>query len=117
MQRIIKILILFFCLLNLSSCLFNHKENNEFDSTKWLTNTESRYKMAGGLIGSEILLKKDSSEVKDILVEPSHRIQATNRWDYSMGTGQSGLGLIIHVLSIRFESDRVIGVDHIEIKD
>jgi hypothetical protein len=117
MKKKPKICLVIIVSMTLICCQFNDERGENLDSSKWFADTSSRYKMADDVIQSKLLIDKDSNGVKEILGNPTDRNLTTNRWFYPMGTSQSGLGILLHTLSIRFDSGRVTKVDHIEIAD
>ena len=74
--------------------------------------------MAGNIIKSKMLIDKDTSQVKQILGEPTSTNASTQVWTYDMGIGGGGLGFLFHYLYLKLDSKgKVISVEHIEIPD
>jgi hypothetical protein len=79
--------------------------------------------MAGDLINSKQLIGLDTIQVKEVLGVPSsfnvNDSSGNNvkNWVYEMGSGGGGLGFLIHNLLIKFENEKVVTVEHIELKD
>lgn len=89
-----------------------------FDKSKWLTDKEGRFQMASDIINSKLLIGKDTNQVKLILGQPSWSSDTTRVWTYDMGFGGGGLGFLFHHLELKLDaSNKVISVEHIEIRD
>jgi hypothetical protein len=74
--------------------------------------------MAGNIIKSKILIGKDTSQVKQMLGEPTWTNARTQNWTYDMGTGGGGLGFLFHNLDLKLDNKgKVTSVEHIEIPD
>lgn len=73
--------------------------------------------MAEDLIDSEILLGKDTTQIKALLGEPDHygrcvwKKDAVNTWTYSIGVSDGGFVFLFHQLALRFDQDKVIHKD------
>src|SRR6476660_4804499 len=102
----------------LLSCVFLiyfvivHGTTERFEKVKWFANAEKRFYMADDIIKSEILINKDSNQVKEILGDPTSRNPVFPVWYYHMGWGSGGLGFLKHDLAVRFDNKRVIKVEH-----
>jgi hypothetical protein len=101
----------------------SYTPSRSFDKSKWLSNQDQRFEMAGDLISSKMLMSKDTSEVKQILGSLSGRYDATSEaelqayWIYDMGMGGGGLGFMFHNLIVKFHNNKVIAVEHRKIRD
>lgn len=95
----------------------------DFDKSKWLTDREGRFQMAGDIISSKMLVSKDTNQVKQMLGEPTWgsdskwRLDTINTWTYDMGMGGGGLGFLFHYLIIKFDKENVVAVEHSKIRD
>lgn len=99
-----------------------YKPGIKFDKLQWLANKEERFLMADSIISSRMLIGKDTSQVKEILGEPTFGSDSTwqsnrvNTWSYAMGIG-GFIGFTFHDLIITFEKENVVAVEHQEIND
>lgn len=97
--------------------------SKDFDKSQWLTDKEGRFQMASDIISSKMLIGKDTNQVKQMLGEPTWGSDSTwrpdtvNTWSYDMGMGGGGLGFLFHNLVIKFEKEKVVAVEHSEIRD
>lgn len=97
--------------------------SKHFDKSQWLSDKEGRFQMAGDIISSNMLLGKDTNQVKQILGEPTWgsdsiwRHDTVNTWAYDMGMGGGGLGFLFHNLIIKFDKEKVVAVEHAKISD
>jgi NADH:ubiquinone oxidoreductase subunit 5 (subunit L)/multisubunit Na+/H+ antiporter MnhA subunit len=94
-----------------------HEPNIDFDKSKWTVDRENRFKMAKNIIDSEILIGKDTNQIKQLLGNPYLRNASSKAWNYDMGTGGGGLGFLFHTLYIKFDKNKVASVLHQEVKD
>jgi len=97
--------------------------SKDFDKIQWLTDKEGRFQMAGDITTSKMLIGKDTTQVKQILGEPTWggdstwRQDTINTFTYDMGMGGGGLGFMFHNLIIKFDKGKVVSVDHVKIRD
>jgi len=94
-----------------------------FDKSSWLRLKSERFEMAEDLINSKQLIGKDTFQLKQLLGNPSMVYESSSNgdhlksWSYDMGSGGGGLGFLFHDLSVKLKDDKVVKVEHIEIKD
>jgi hypothetical protein len=101
------------------SVLF-HTSASKFSSKAWQADTARRFTMAGDIIKSNLLTRKDSSEVKALLGDTPRKYEdgaGQRRWVYDMGQGGGGLGWLFHSLEVNFCNNRVSLVVHNKVKD
>jgi len=84
----------------------------DFDKEEWLTNKHERFQMAEDLIESKRLINKDTGEVRQLLGNPDWGSDSLSFWVYDMGAGGGGLGFLFHTLHIKFDSNKVVNVEH-----
>ena len=89
--------------------------SRRFDKSQWLTDKDGRFEMADDIINSNMLINKDTNQIKQILGEPLRG--SNNTWTYDMGMGGGGLGFLFHSLLIKFENEKVVTVEHATIRD
>lgn len=95
----------------------------DFEAELWATQTHKRFQMAEDLIDSEVLMGKDTTQVKDLLGDPGRygrciwKKNSVNTWTYSMGAGGGVLGFLSHELALKFDQNKVIQAEHFEIND
>lgn len=100
-----------------------YSPSKSFNKASWLTHKSTRYEMAGDLIYSKQLIGLDTIQVKEILGVPTsiNVIDSSGNhirnWSYDMGSGGGGLGFLFHNLLVKFENEKVVTVEHIELKD
>lgn len=100
-----------------------YSPTKRFNKTSWLTHKSIRYEMAGDLINSKQLIGLDTIQVKEVLGVPTsiNLIDSSGNhirnWSYDMGSGGGGLGFLFHNLLIKFENEKVVTVEHLELKD
>jgi hypothetical protein len=93
-----------------------YEPREAFNQAKWQANT-TRFTMGDELVESKILIGKDTTQLKEILGNPTFRHSA-NLWTYEMGTGPGGLGFMMHSLAVHLDSNnRTIKLEHVRIKD
>ena len=73
--------------------------------------------MALDLIDSKLLMGKDTNQVKQLLGDPTFGMNNENSYIYDMGFGGGGLGFMFHHLIVKFESNKVVSVEHAKIRD
>ncbi len=96
----------------------SYTPNKDFDKSLWLTDQEGRYQMAGNIINSRMLIGKDTTQVKQVLGEPTFFGDTTKVWTYDMGCGGGGLGFLFHYLTLKLDNDgKVTYVEHQKIRD
>lgn len=103
----------------LFSILF-HVPSKKFDKISWRYDTGKRFQMSDDIIKSEILIGKDTTQIKDFLGDTHQKYQDSSKqltWIYEMGEGGGGLGFLFHSLGITFKDNKAILVQHFEIKD
>lgn len=101
------------------SILF-HEPTRNFDKNSWLLDETKRYEMADNIINKKQLIGKDTNQIKALLGDtPLKYPESANQvtWTYDMGMGGGGLGFLFHSLGVKFKDNRVILVEHYEIKD
>ncbi len=91
--------------------------SKDFEKSQWLTHKEERFQMAGDIIKSKMLVGKDTTEIKQILGDPTWRQDTMNAWTYDMGMGGGGLGFLFHSPVIKFDNNHVVAVEHSEVRD
>lgn len=91
--------------------------SKDFDQTKWQTDKEKRFQMANDIIKTNMLIGKDTNQVKQILGVPTRDRSTTGVWTYDIGYGGGGLGFLFHHLHLKLENNKVVSVEHIEIHD
>ncbi|PQA56910.1 hypothetical protein [Siphonobacter curvatus] len=115
--------ILYVALVLLYFQAMSYTPNLDFEAELWATQTHKRFQMAEDLIDRELLLGKDTTQVKDILGDPDRygrciwKKNSVNTWTYSMGSGGGSLSFLYHQLSLKFDQGRVVRAEHIEIDD
>jgi hypothetical protein len=88
----------------------------EFEKSKWIADKANRFKMAGNIIESEMLVGKDSNQVKQIIGLPTWRSDSTyqlelrNSWFYEMGSGALGFGVKFYTLIVKFDNNKAVNV-------
>ena len=97
--------------------LILYSPEKDFDSKSWMTDKNDRYQMVGDLIDRKILINADSNKVKQLIGEPASRDSTNTYWGYDLGMGGGGLGFLLHYLDIKYENNKVVDVQHIEVKD
>ena len=73
--------------------------------------------MGDDIVKKNILIGKDTNQVKQLLGQPTWQDSLNTSWTYDMGMGGGGLGFLFHNLSVQFDKAKVVKVDHIRIKD
>jgi hypothetical protein len=102
---------------------FPIESGKSFDQEKWLTDKEKRYEMARDIIKSNVIITRDTNQVKQILGQPTSgnnsnwHPDSLNIWTYEMGEGGGRLGFLFHNLVIRFEKGQVVAVEHAKYRD
>lgn len=91
--------------------------SQEFNQSKWLADKAKRFTMGDDIVKREILLNKDSIQVKELLGDPSSKDSLNTSWIYDMGMGGGGLGFNLHHLYVSFDNNKVVKVEHIRTKD
>jgi len=95
----------------------SYTPSRDFDKSQWLTDREGRFQMAGDIVSSKMLISKDTTEVKQILGDPTWRQPTIATWTYDIGMGGGGLGFMFHNLVIKFDKGKVVAVIHGKIRD
>jgi len=72
--------------------------------------------MGDDIVKSKILLGKDTNQVKQLLGQPTWQDSLNVSWTYDMGFG-GGFGFLFHNLSINFDKNKVVKVEHSRIQD
>ncbi len=108
--------IIYLGLIQLLMFAFTYTPSRDFDKSEWLTDKEGRFQMAGDIIKSDMLIGKDTSQVKQLLGDPTWGMNNSS-FVYDMGFGSGGLGFMFHHLIIKFDSNKVISVEHGKIHD
>ena len=104
-------------LIRLLMFWITYTPSKDFDKSQWLIDKEGRFQMAGDIIKSKMLISRDTTEVKQILGDPTWRQNTINAWTYDMGMGGGGLGFLFHSLVVKFDNNRVVAVEHAEVRD
>ena len=94
-----------------------NESSKYFDQLEWQNDLHTRYKMADDIIGSEMLIGKDATAVKQLLGEPTWNDKPSQQWTYDMGMGKGGLGFMFHNLVVKFDHQKVISVTYEKIQD
>jgi hypothetical protein len=87
-----------------------------FDKSKWLEGKEGRFEMGDDIVKSNIVIGKDTNQVKQLLGQPTWQDTSNLHWTYNMGFG-GGFGFLLHNLSVSFDKNKVIKVEHHRIED
>ena len=96
----------------------SYKPSKDFDKSQWLTDKEGRFQMAGDLVKSKILIGKDTTQIKQILGDPTWGGDTTQEWTYDMGFGGGMFSSLFHNLNLTFDKKgKVISVEHVKIRD
>ncbi len=91
--------------------------SRSFDKSTWLADKQERFQMGDDIIENELILGKDTNQVKQILGNPTWG-DTTQTWTYDMGSGGGGLGFLLHYLHVKFDNKgRVTSVEHLKIED
>jgi len=101
------------------SILF-HEPSRKFDKSSWRSDTGKRFQMSDDIIKSEILIGKDTTQIKAFLGDTHQKYQDSTKkltWIYEMGEGGGGLGFLFHSLGITFKDNKAILIQHFEIRD
>lgn len=115
---LITTLLIYLVLFQLLLFSLTYTPSRDFDRKLWSSNKENRFQMAGNIIKSKILIGKDTSQVKQMLGEPTWINARTQNWTYDMGIGGGGLGFLFHNLDLKLDNKgKVTSVEHIEIPD
>ena len=91
--------------------------SKDFDQMQWQSNKKERFQMANYIIETNMLIGKDTNQVKQLLGIPTRDRSTTGVWTYDMGYGGGGLGFLFHHLHLKFKNNKVVSVEHIEIQD
>jgi len=89
-----------------SELLFN--QNQKFESELWLENKSIRGDMVSNLLESEILLKKNDQEVKNLIGEPD--VNDNMKWVYNI-LSHSEFNFIEYQLILYFEDNKCKNVE------
>jgi hypothetical protein len=90
----------------------------DFDKTQWMANKGERFRMAGDIVNSRMLIGKDSNTIYEMLGLADHTIPDHGQCTYEMGACPAGLGIVFHSLLLRSDSTgKVMSAEHIQIKD
>ncbi len=97
------------------------ERSRDFDENLWKTTSEAegefgKYEMIDDLIESDLLINKDSLEVKKILGMPEYRDKEKNFWQYYAGMS-NGFGFVDHHLIVNFKHGKVSKLEHKRLKD
>jgi hypothetical protein len=106
----------YFALVSLFILFISFTPSRNFDSAKWRDNREDRFQMADDIIKSNLLIGKDTSQVKQILGEPLRGVYKDSYF-YDMGYGVAGIGFLFHGLVIKFQRNKVVSVEHNKLRD
>ena len=90
--------------------------SKDFNKSQWLTDKEGRFQMAGDIISSKILIGSDTSQVKQLLGNPTWGMDNDNSFVYDMGFGGGGLEFLSHNLVVKFDNNKVVSVEHEKIR-
>ena len=97
--------------------LFREPPQKAFDQSKWIIEKNERFLMGDDLVKSKILNEKDTIQINQILGQPTWKDSLNTSWTYDMGSNVSGFGLLFHSLSIKFENNKVVSIEHIQYQD
>lgn len=86
----------------------------DFDKSSWFNEPEGRFEMASDLIKSNILIGKDTNQLKQILGSSNWQDDTTKEWSYEMGMGG---GYFSNILNVKFQNNKVVKVEHEKIDD
>ncbi len=109
--------LIYLALIQLLIFWINYTPSRDFDKSIWLNDKEGRFQMALDLIDSKLLMGKDTNQVKQLLGDPTFGMNNENSYTYDMGFGGGGLGFMFHHLIVKFESNKVVSVEHAKIRD
>ena len=110
--------IIYLGLIMLFMLSMTYTPSKNFEKSQWLTDKEGRFQMAGDIIKSNMLIGKDTNQVKQILGDPTWGSDTTRTWTYDMGYGGGGLGFLFHHLNLTLDNNgKVITAEHVEIRD
>ena len=109
--------VIYLGLIGILIYLISREPSSDFDKSKWLTDREGRFAMGDDIVKKNILMGKDTNQVKQLLGQPTWQDSLNTSWTYDMGMGGGGLGFLFHNLSVQFDKAKVVKVDHIRIKD
>lgn len=82
--------------------------SESFNSSKWRTNEEYRYRMVNDVINRGILIGKTKHEVLELMGKDTEEGPCNDCIGYSTNEPDQGFSLDHEVLEINFEQDRVI---------
>ncbi len=113
--------VIYFLIISILIFNMTREKNRDFDSAVWRLNTKTEkgtdnYEMIDDLIDRELLIDKDSSEVKEKLGSPEIKDKKRNIWQYYAGTSSS-FGFTDHQLIVKFANNKVIMLKHIRQQD
>ena len=109
--------VIYLGLIGILIYLISREPSSDFDKSKWLADREGRFAMGDDIVKKNILIGKDTNQVKQLLGQPTWQDSLNTSWTYDMGMGGGGLGFLFHNLSVQFDKAKVVKVDHIRIKD
>lgn len=109
--------VIYLGLIRLLMLWITYTPSSGFDKAQWLTVKERRFEMADNIIKTKMLISRDTTEVKQILGDPTWRQSTTTAWIYDMGIGGGGLGFMFHHLVIKFDKGKVVVVEHAKTND
>ena len=109
--------IIYIGLISLFIFWMAYTPSKDFDKSQWFADRESRFEMADDIIKTEMLIGKDTNQVKQILGDPNLCGDTTLIWTYDMGTGGGVIGFMDHTLQIQFKNNKVEWVKHAKIRD
>lgn len=109
--------LIYVALIGLFFSILIHEPSKDFDKSQWFADKEERYQMADDIINNKMLNGKDTTQLKQIIGDPTSRGDSTQKWTYDLGMGGGGLGFMFHYLIISFDKDRVVSVEHKRIRD
>jgi hypothetical protein len=97
--------------------LLRQPPNKAFDQSKWIIEKNERFLMGDDLVKSKILNEKDTIQIKQILGQPTWKDSLNTSWTYDMGSNGSGFGLLFHSLSVKFENNKAVKIEHFQVQD
>ena len=109
--------LIYLTLIRLLMFWITYTPSRDFDKLQWLSDKEGRFQMAGDIIDSRMLIGKDTSQVKQILGDPTWGMNNDSTYGYDMGFSGGGLGFMFHHLVVKFERNKVVSVEHAKIRD
>ena len=73
--------------------------------------------MSRDIIDQKLLIGKDSNQVIQLIGNPNRKRHDVSQWEYDMGSGVSGFGIMIYYLHLKFENKKVESAEQITYQD